>query len=516
MGAGRWLDAHDVVAGYLVKALTEQQPAEHAHEGVLAARLLEGICEDELACHGHAQAAVATHEATKDVPLACGCVVSPQLVEPFADLARAWASLASGDANAALGHALAAGLGRQQLMIPAKVIATRAEQALELLAADGDAGGSATLASNQRLQGGETDGEPLPETSGDASGAVATEHPSLDALAALVGLDEVKALCADLTSAVALEKERGDDPKQKSFSLVLTGGPGSGKTESAMLYGQLLGELKVVPAGRVVRVTGAQLQDGGIEALEEILEAFDAPGTADLSVGDTVEARRNGEWGAVGRIVHHDTSENARPQWKDTYDVHFGGMVKLELADGTVVTRRDNDFEIGLRRKDLRARDETGGILVIDDAHQIDPAAEKGARQVLYRLAEEIDQRGGKLAVVVAGYEKAVFETVLAFDGGGLSSRIRRRIALPDFTDGELIALLEHRLATNKPNYHVSADKYLRIAGRRLGKARGALGFTNARAVHALVDLAAERQTARVVAQRAAAARVGRRAAGPL
>ena len=57
-------------------------------------------------------------------------------------------------------------------------------------------------------------------------------------------------------------KERGDDPKLKIFSCVLTGNPGTGKTSFAQLYGELLGELRVVPAGRVVRLTGAQLQDG--------------------------------------------------------------------------------------------------------------------------------------------------------------------------------------------------------------------------------------------------------------
>ena len=65
--------------------------------------------------------------------------------------------------------------------------------------------------------------------------------PALAALHELVGLKEVKAHCQNLCDAVALEKERGDDPKQKSFSLVVTGNPGTGKTAFAQLYGQLLG-----------------------------------------------------------------------------------------------------------------------------------------------------------------------------------------------------------------------------------------------------------------------------------
>ena len=115
-----------------------------------------------------------------------------------------------------------------------------------------------------------------------------------------------------------------------------------------------------------------------------------------------------------------------------------------------------------------------------------------------------MDKRGGTLAVVMAGYEKLVYEQVLGFNNGALASRFRRRYALPDFEDAELLELLESQLGTARPNYHVCDAKYLRIASRRLGKSRGFLGFGNARAVQALLDLASERQTARIVAERKA------------
>ena len=101
-------------------------------------------------------------------------------------------------------------------------------------------------------------------------------------------------------------------------------------------------------------------------------------------MGDLVEGKRDGEWGHLGRIVHHDTSAESRGRFKDTYDVHFGEMVSFTLADGSVDTRRDHDFEIGMRRSELRAQQETGGVLIIDDAHQLDPSSDKGGRQALY------------------------------------------------------------------------------------------------------------------------------------
>ena len=57
-----------------------------------------------------------------------------------------------------------------------------------------------------------------------------------------------------------------------------------------------------------------------------------------------------------------------------------------------------------------------------------------------------MDQRGGKLAVVMAGYEKQLDENVLAFNGGALASRFRRRAALPDFGDEELAELARRLL----------------------------------------------------------------------
>ena len=53
----------------------------------------------------------------------------------------------------------------------------------------------------------------------------------------------------------------------------------------------------------------------------------------------------------------------------------------------------------------------------------------------LYLLAEEMDKRGGRLAVVVAGYEKKVYEEILGFNTGMLANRIRRRFELSDFSD---------------------------------------------------------------------------------
>ena len=43
--------------------------------------------------------------------------------------------------------------------------------------------------------------------------------------------------------------------------------------------------------------------------------------------------------------------------------------------------------------------------------------------QVVYRLSEEMDKRGGTMAVVLSGYEKPVYAGLLGFSYGALASR---------------------------------------------------------------------------------------------
>ena len=77
MASEQWLDAHDVVAGELLgqESPSPNPGAVHAHEAMMAARLMEAICANELACaNGELAAAIDAHEAAKSTPLACGCV----------------------------------------------------------------------------------------------------------------------------------------------------------------------------------------------------------------------------------------------------------------------------------------------------------------------------------------------------------------------------------------------------------------------------------------------------------
>ena len=54
-----------------------------------------------------------------------------------------------------------------------------------------------------------------------------------------------------------------------------------------------------------------------------------------------------------------------------------------------------------------------------------------------------MDKRGGRLAVVVAGYEQKVYEEILGFNTGMLANRSRRRFELSDFSDPELCGTID-------------------------------------------------------------------------
>ena len=303
----------------------------------------------------------------------------------------------------------------------------------------------------------------------------------------------------DIEEAVELTGSQYSLGKTKSYSLVLTGSPGTGKSTVAKLYAAVLGDLAVMPEKRMLRITGSALEEDGIQGLEKMLRTFDRSfaGRAP-NVGDLVEAQFEGIWGHVGRVVRQRTYETDMGSTK-FFGVDFGHVNSLTFRNGTSIAT-DQSLTLELPSNSLKSLSERGGVLIIDDAHQLDPTSSKAARQVLDRLGEEMDEWGGDLAVVLAGYEKQIEDKVLAH--GGLASRFPRHFKLPDFNDEELVELLKREFQSTKPKYHVTDEKYLRIAARRVGKGRGSTGFGNARAIQALLDLSSERQTQRVVAAR--------------
>lgn len=166
-------------------------------------------------------------------------------------------------------------------------------------------------------------------------------------------------------------------------------------------------------------------------------------------------------------------------------------------------------------------------------------------------LLPEMENRRGKLVVVLAGYKKQMEELMSHNEGlpsrfvqvlGGAGDRTETPLVIgftfpatlphvspkpsptpsfptpllsplplsqlftfTDYSDTELCTIFTDLVNNDKePRFKIAVPRYLRIATRRLGAQRGMTGFGNARAVRNAYEQAQRRQSARVLSERAA------------
>lgn len=147
-----------------------------------------------------------------------------------------------------------------------------------------------------------------------------------------------------------------------------------------------------------------------------------------------------------------------------------------------------------------------GGAIFIDEAYQL--TSESSGKQVLDFLLAEMENRVGTLIFVLAGYNK---EMEKFFEHNpGLPSRVPYRLQFADYTDAELMTMLEDFVLKRYQGKMNIEDGirglYCRIAVRRLGRGRGVPGFGNARALQNMFARVCERQAERVEKARRAGA----------
>ncbi|KAG8221423.1 P-loop containing nucleoside triphosphate hydrolase protein [Butyriboletus roseoflavus] len=147
-----------------------------------------------------------------------------------------------------------------------------------------------------------------------------------------------------------------------------------------------------------------------------------------------------------------------------------------------------------------------GGAIFIDEAYQL--TNENSGKQVLDFLLAEMENRVGTLIFVLAGYNK---EMEKFFEHNpGLPSRVPYRLQFADYTDVELMTMLEDLILKRYQSRMDIEDGirglYSRVAVRRLGRSRGVPGFGNARALQNMFANVCERQAERVEKVRRAGA----------
>lgn len=145
-----------------------------------------------------------------------------------------------------------------------------------------------------------------------------------------------------------------------------------------------------------------------------------------------------------------------------------------------------------------------GGVLFIDEAYQLTSGNNPGGGAVLDYLLAEVENLRGKVAFVLAGYNKQM-ERFFAHNPG-LPSRFPVEMKFADYTDTELLQILELKI-NSKYNSAMDCEDglgglYCRIVSRRVGRGRGKEGFGNARAIENTLDIISRRQADRLRRER--------------
>lgn len=145
-----------------------------------------------------------------------------------------------------------------------------------------------------------------------------------------------------------------------------------------------------------------------------------------------------------------------------------------------------------------------GGAIFIDEAYQLVGEHQHSGGQVLDFLLAEMENQVGTLVFILAGYSKQMekfFE-----HNPGLPSRVPYSLKFADYTDAELLTMLEALVEKRYSGQMKVEDGirglYARIAIRRLGRGRGREGFGNARALQNMFSRVAQRQAERLEKER--------------
>ncbi|KAF3761456.1 P-loop containing nucleoside triphosphate hydrolase protein [Cryphonectria parasitica EP155] len=145
-----------------------------------------------------------------------------------------------------------------------------------------------------------------------------------------------------------------------------------------------------------------------------------------------------------------------------------------------------------------------GGVLFIDEAYQLTSGNSQGGGAVLDYLLAEVENLTGKIVFVLAGYDKQM-ESFFSHNPG-LLSRFPGRMKFEDYTDDELLRILELNIHKKYKGRMKCEDGlkglYCRIVTRRVGKGRGREGFGNARTIENTLKTISGRQAVRLSRQR--------------
>lgn len=170
----------------------------------------------------------------------------------------------------------------------------------------------------------------------------------------------------------------------------------------------------------------------------------------------------------------------------------------------TTGSRLANDGVPGIKKIIEDVVNAGGGTIFVDEAYQLADQHNFQGSQVLDFMLAEMENRVGTIVFILAGYNK---EMEKFFEHNpGLTSRVPHKLQFADYTDPELMRMLEQRVDKKYQSRMKVEDGinglYSRIAVKRLGRGRGQDGFGNARALQNMFSKISERQSERLNKER--------------
>lgn len=170
----------------------------------------------------------------------------------------------------------------------------------------------------------------------------------------------------------------------------------------------------------------------------------------------------------------------------------------------TTGSRLANDGVAGIKKIIEDVVNAGGGTIFVDEAYQLADKHNFQGSQVLDFMLAEMENRVGTIVFILAGYNK---EMEKFFEHNpGLTSRVPHKLQFDDYTDSELMSMLE-QLVNKKYQGRMKVEDgidglYGRIAVKRLGRGRGQDKFGNARALQNMFSRISERQAERLNKER--------------
>jgi hypothetical protein len=136
-----------------------------------------------------------------------------------------------------------------------------------------------------------------------------------------------------------------------------------------------------------------------------------------------------------------------------------------------------------------------GGLLLIDEAYSLTRGGERDfGREAIDAVVKQVEDRRDSMVVILAGYPAEMAELVAA--NPGFESRFPRTIHFPDYSDDELVTILE-LIATNG-TYHLTG-KAREAAESWFGSHERGRGFGNGRLARNLFEAAVARHATRLI-----------------